>query len=149
MGEQEEKRAEVTKSTEVSPGTNLVFLAPSYGVGTRRQFPARGTRGCAGTSGQGAGDGGVFFGCRAVSCCRCRTASSQQHFPTSQQRHSPKGLRGAQMAAAPRVQVCSAAVGVPPAAPGVPGDFSWSRRQHAAASQSSDPGQHGAELQTH
>lgn len=73
MGEQEEKCAEVTKSTKVSPGTNLVFLALSYGVGTRRQFPARGTRGCAGTSGQGAGAGGV------LGCVLCRAACAGLH----------------------------------------------------------------------
>lgn len=35
------------------------------------------------------------FGCRAVSSCWCWTPSSQRRFPLSQQRYSPKGLRGA------------------------------------------------------
>lgn len=65
----------------------------SYGVGTRRRFPPQSTHSRAGTSAGRWGRRG--FGRRAVLGCRCWTASSQRHLPTSRQRYSPKGLQGA------------------------------------------------------
>lgn len=141
------KCAEVTESTRVSPATNLVFLAPSYDVGTRRQFSVQGTHGCAGTSGQGAGDGG-FSG---AGPCHAAGAGLHPRSGVSQclsKDTAPKVCRE-QIAAPPRVQVCSAAAGVPPAAPGVHRDLSWSRRRHYTTGQSRDPGQRRPELQTH
>lgn len=130
-------RAEVTESTMVPPATDLIFLALSYGVGTCRWLPVQGTRGCAGTSGQGAGDGRVLGAGPHPRCGVSHRLSKDK---------APK-VCGEQTAAPPRAQAPSAAAGVPLVAPGVPRDPSWSRRWCHAASQRSDPGQHRAELQ--